>query len=341
MPSPGNDTLTPVELVGSGLAATCCAKLIQRSGITCVTRPTNRSKAPTVMLSRPTQNLLIDIFERADLFEGLLPIRERVVTWGPNAKPLTLPHEAVVVSEDELLGRLQLEHPDTTPSGGADENWTIYSARPLPPPAHERHFGSRMATATSVDLLSSSASHTCWVESLDSGWLFLIPNRSEGWLLAVGGSPAELLDQSTCVAPQIGAVHSTAAEFSCQPRIAEPLCGNDWVACGTAAVSFDPICGDGTGNAAREAILACAAIRAIMKGADLHSVLSHYRLRLQAGLIRHLHAVRTFYDSGGSSSWWVEQVKAAENGLDWGRSLSDAVHPPRFRLRGFSLEPAK
>ena len=293
------------------------------------------------MLSQSTQNLLIDIFESPDLFEGLLPIRERVVKWGRNAKPLTLPHEAVVVSEDELLLRLQSEHPDTSPSGAPNENWSIYSARPLPHPAHERHFGSRMAAATPVDLLSSAANHTCWVESLDSGWLFLIPNRSQGWLLAVGGSPAELLDQSTCVSSQIGAVPSTSAEFSCQPRIAEPLCADHWVACGTAAVSFDPICGDGTGNAAREAILACAAVRAVMEGADPQSVLSHYRLRVQAGLIRHLHAVRAFYDSGGSSLWWTEQVQAAESGLEWGRSLSDSVHPPQFRLRGFSLEAAE
>ena len=340
MPSPGNHTLAPVELVGSGLAATCCARLMQNSGVDFLTRPTKRSKSPTVMLSQATQNLLIDIFEKADLFEGLLPIRERVVKWGPKATPLTLPHEAVVVSEDELLVRLQSERPDAAPSGGADESWTIYSARPLPNPSQERHFGSRMATASPVDLLSSSRSHTCWIESLESGWLFLIPNRNQGWLLAVGGSPAELLDQSTCVSSQIGAVYPTAAEFSCQPKIAEPLCADRWVACGTAAVSFDPICGDGTGNAAREAILACAAVRAAREGADPQSVLSHYRLRLQAGLIRHLHAARAFYLSGGSNPWWTDQIKAAENGLEWGRSLSDAVHPPRFRLRGFSLEPA-
>ena len=35
-----------------------------------------------------------------------------------------------------------------------------------------------------------------------------------------------------------------------------------WLACGTAAMAFDPLCGDGTAHAIREAILASAVIRA-------------------------------------------------------------------------------
>jgi len=46
------------------------------------------------------------------------------------------------------------------------------------------------------------------------------------------------------------------------------LRGPDWLACGTAAVAFDPICGDGTAQAMREAILGCAVITAIGEGGD-------------------------------------------------------------------------
>ena len=41
------------------------------------------------------------------------------------------------------------------------------------------------------------------------------------------------------------------------------MCGPGWLSCGTAALSFDPICGDGTGHAVREGILAAAVIFAV------------------------------------------------------------------------------
>jgi flavin-dependent dehydrogenase len=66
-------------------------------------------------------------------------------------------------------------------------------------------------------------------------------------------------------------------EFSASPRIPAPLCGPGWLACGSAAMGFDPICGDGTAHAVREAILALAVIR----GGD-HGMPAHYEARLTA-----------------------------------------------------------
>ena len=45
-----------------------------------------------------------------------------------------------------------------------------------------------MASAVPVTLKENSDPARCWIESLEDGWLFLIP----GWLLAVG-APAEAL----------------------------------------------------------------------------------------------------------------------------------------------------
>jgi len=97
--------------------------------------------------------------------------------------------------------------------------------------------------------------------------LFLIPNApASGWLLAVGGTAEALLGRSQLIAPEIAAFGSTSAGFPAYARIASPLCAPDWLALRTAAIAFDPICGDGTAHAVREAILTSAVIRALANG---------------------------------------------------------------------------
>jgi hypothetical protein len=110
------------------------------------------------------------------------------------------------------------------------------------------------------------------------------------------------------------------------------------LACGTAALGFDPLCGDGAGHAVREAILASAAVRAMVEGADVESVLAHYRSRLVAGFHRHLKLCEEFYRTGGEGSWWEEQLAATIGGVEWCQSLRFDAPQYRYRLNGFSLE---
>ena len=58
------------------------------------------------MLSQSTQALIADVFHRDDLFEGLPLIEHRIVAWGPDSKPVALPHSSVLVSEQDLSARL-------------------------------------------------------------------------------------------------------------------------------------------------------------------------------------------------------------------------------------------
>jgi hypothetical protein len=103
-------------------------------------------------------------------------------------------------------------------------------------------------------------------------------------------------------------------------------------------MAFDPICGDGTANAVREAILASAVIRGIAAGDDPARLLAHYRNRLIAGMQKHLALCAEFYRTGGSGAWWREELDAMHAGFIWcGDELAAhaAVH---YRLRGFELE---
>jgi hypothetical protein len=210
---------------------------------------------------------------------------------------------------------------------------------PLPAAAAEHRFGSRNASAPQVELKLTAEPAACWVESIEDGWLFLIASApGSGWLLSVGLRPHELLDQSRLIREQIAGFQPAAAQFAASPRIAAPLAEPGWIACGTAAMAFDPLCGDGTAHAVREAILATAVIGAAARGDDPGRLMAHYEARLTAGFRRHLAHCLEYYASGCRGPWWESEAKSVAQGLDWcGRRLS-AHATFQYRLDGFELK---
>jgi hypothetical protein len=327
-----------VLIRGEGVAASCCAHLLSRGGLPSIVETGDRPRVPAIMLGEATQKLLADVFDRRDLFDGLPRINKRIVAWGQNSAPIALPHSAVVISEEGLLDRIQSGLPRPNPSSGREPAWTIFAARPLPRSSEEHHFGSRMASASAVKLKAGCDPGACWIEALDHGWLFLLPGGDRAWLLSVGDSAETLLAQSLLISEQIAETSASRGTFPSHPRIAEPLCEPGWLACGTAALGFDPLCGDGTGNAIREAILASAVVRAGIDGADVDALVAHYRNRLVAGFKRHLEACREFYQAGHSGPWWDQELNSLDRGLEWCARRLESVPGFRFRLSGFALE---
>ena len=329
----------PVWIRGEGIAAACCAHLLDQAGMGAVVESAARTNVPAIMLTGATQHLLQDVFERNDMFAGVPVIDRRIVAWGPGSRPLTLPHSSVVISEQTLLDRIRPQLVGQADQDTQEPGWRILTARPLPAASVERQFGSRIATASAVKLKTGHDAHACWIESLDDGWLFLLPiDENRAWLLSVGGLPDKLLGGSRLVGDQIVEVHASGGRFPAHPRIADPLCGEGWLACGTAALGFDPLCGDGAGNAVREAILGSAAVRAIADGADVPAVLAHYRARLLGGFQRHLEICREFYSRGRCGDWWDQEMAALQSGIEWSREQLADAPASRYRLNGFALE---
>lgn len=313
--------------------------LLGAAGVAIRMEATARARVPAVMLGPASQSLLADVFARPDLLPGLWPIRRRVVAWG-SAAPVDLPHRALVVSEQELLARLQamiaLENADTA----VEADWTLHCSRPADG-APLRGFGTRLAAATQVKLSPLADAQACLVESVPGGWLFLLPVDGEtAWLLSAGEPAETLLGQSRLVAPSIAKLLAAGGTFPAYPRIAESLCGERWLACGSAALGFDPLCGDGTGHALREAILACAVIQAAERGIAPDDLQQEYRLRLWAGFGRHLEHCQQFYATGGTSDWWRSEGEHLRQGRDWIAARNSPGQLGRFRLNGFALERA-
>jgi hypothetical protein len=328
-----------VFIRGESVAACCCASLLKKAGVPFRRESVSRPKLPAIMIGETAQRVLGDIFPEIDLFEGLPRIRKRVVKWGAQAEALALPHSGVVVSEQTLLNRIEPLLARAPQGESAIPDWTIFSSRPLPAPSEEIQFGSRVAAAATVKLKPGCDPEASWVEALPHGWLFMLPNEENGWLLSVGGDAETLLAESSLLASRILSVQGETRTFACHPRVAEPLCGPGWMACGSAALGFDPLCGDGSGYAAREAILAAAVVRAALDGAENGGLLAHYRGRLLAGFAKHLEVCAEFYRSGYGGPWWDEQKSAAEEGLAWCQAQRAGVSGFQYRLSGFSLEP--
>src|ERR1700704_1110254 len=119
-----------VLIRGDGVAASCCAYLLARSGRRVAVQPVGRTPLPAILLSEAAQQLICSVFERSDLFRGLPAIRTRIVAWGPDAAPVALAHSAVVLSERELLVRLA--PPEVCDQAGEPTRWTIHTSSPLP-----------------------------------------------------------------------------------------------------------------------------------------------------------------------------------------------------------------
>jgi hypothetical protein len=318
-------SMTSVAIQGQGVAARCCALLLQRGGI--AVSPEEhppRGRVPALVVSHATQRLMADVLEQPGLFAGLPGVERRVVLWGANAEPVALPHSAAVISEESLVTRL----PAPTP-GKAGADWTILASGATSAVKHQ--FGTRQASVFPAEIRSSESS--CWVESLAMGWLFLIP----GWLIAVGGDQRTLLEQSRLVAPQIRSLGDPIGMYPAAPRVADPLCGLSWLACGSSAMAFDPICGDGTGNAVREAILAAAVIRAAARGEPTSRLMAHYRARLIAAFQKHLQLCFGYYRAANTGPWWEEQISALECGLTWCEGQLASAPPFQYRLQGYDL----
>ncbi|MEO8099676.1 MAG: hypothetical protein ABI811_18400 [Acidobacteriota bacterium] len=341
--------MTGITIRGDGIAAACCSHILTQAGIATSWDRLDRSRLPVIMLSGAALTLMGDVFGPMQGFSQLHRIRRRVVSWGPDSKPVTMAHAAVVVSEQFLLHAVATklaQNRGNPPQMQGASQWEILTATPLPPATQEHNFGLRRATAIAVTLRDRADSSACWVESVKDGWLFLIPNGTKsGYLLAVGDSPENLLDASSLIAKRIEQLGERAGEFPANPRLHWPLCGPGplsgpgWLACGSAAMAFDPLCGDGTAHAIREAILASAVIQAIAKGTDPGPLLSHYQARLTAGLSRHLTLCEEFYRTGSEGDWWKREWRSMQQGAAWCAGKVGDFPAFRYQLNGFELHP--
>lgn len=328
-----------VRVTGNGIAAYAAGHLLKRGQTVVSLTPGPVRPSPVVLLSTATQILLRDVFEDPLLFENPHVIRRRVVRWGGSeAQTISVPHSGVAVTESQLLTRLAAKHNALSDELPESPAWTIACARTASEEPR-RHFGTRTASSYPVTLENKADAAACYVESVQSGWLFLLPFGGNRASLLCVGAESDVLKESTLVVPQIAEIGGKISSFPAHPSILSRLAAPGIIACGAAAMTFDPLCGEGMGNSIREAILGSAVVRSALRGGDVSHLVDHFQACLRRGFLRHLEACNTFYSAGPRGEWWQAQQNQTRDGIDWIKH-----HPPaepfHFRLIGFDLEAA-
>lgn len=329
-----------IAILGDGISARCCTRLLERSGIRVSVDTRQRSGNPAVMLSEATLNLLNDCLGERLPTDQYHPITRRIVAWGDN-DAVSIKHSGIALGAHQLNKLL----PQPVSGIGADTaaDFRVFAATPFPESSHQS-FGKRIGSSAEVVLLCKEESNACWIESLDSGWIFLIPTaHGQGWLLGVGAELDTLLSRSRYLQRRVVVAQPARAIFETAPRMLNRLSGPNWLACGTQAIAFDPICGDGTGQAAREAILAAAVIQALADRdcaeTSCDKILTHYHSLLLASMRRHLRLCAQFYTSGGCTPWWQQQVSDLIKGFEWCSAQLEKLPEPKYELHNFRLIP--
>ena len=342
------ETKPAILLEGDGMAAVCVARLLSDAHVECIWQPNPRPKLAAILLGEQTQRLLRELFPSTeehpgDLFESFVRVKRRIVLWGNAPQPLELPHSGVVAPEGELLRRLWERVPalpayDEAPHQQA--SWHVQTTRSDAAPGAERSFGDRRASFARVELRAGIAPDACWVESVPHGWLFLLAlGGRDATLIAVGENTEALLLSSRLVAGQISGIVTHHASVAAYPRLTETLAGTRHITCGSAAMSFDPLCGEGAGNAVREAFLAAAVIRASLLGHSSRDLSAHYTDRLRRGFLRHLQICLQFYSTGGTGEFWQMEAASLLAGMQDVAEMVELEPAMHFRLVDRDLIP--
>jgi hypothetical protein len=318
-----------VKILGDGVAARTAAWLLGQAGIGTRQEATPRPPLPAILLSGATRNLMRDLFADRQLLRQLPAVTHRQVAWSGQTDPPLLEHHAYATNEVELL--------EAIPQGklaSIEPPFVLQAQRPLAEGVAEHRFGDR--TARLANFRQRTTDRVCQMEATPAGWLFTIPqNEQQGWLIAVGASIESQLAESRLIAKSVDSYAAESGSFASSPRLAWPLTGEGWIACGSAAAAFDPVSGEGTAYALREAILAAAVIK---EGAS-YNAREHYEGRLLAAFGKHLALCRNYYASGPHYDWWAHQTAELDRGLDWCRTTLAAQPEARYRLVDTSLMP--
>lgn len=335
-----------VLIQGDGIAAVCLARLLSDAGLDYNLEHQPRPKVASVLLSRQSELLLRSIFPETpehglDLFDGYARITTRIVRWGEASDEVALPHHGIVVPEGDLLKRLWSRVPNPARHSGLGlfPPWicSTHSGAAIGP---EYVCGSRIARFAQVRLSPQAEASSCWIESVPAGWLFLLADgMGNGTLIAVGDQVDALLATSNTVARRLANVTTAGATASVAPLKRERFFRGHMLACGGAAMRFDPLCGEGAGHAAREAFLAAAVLIGMARGESEARLLEHYKTRLDHAFYRHLQLCFQFYSTGGTGEFWSAQASALRAGLiHLGQNLPQ-IASSRYRLIDRDLVP--
>jgi hypothetical protein len=325
----------PALVVGRGVAAATVAFRLATAGRPVTLQaggPRGASPAPRLVLSAATASLIADVFGAGPgLFDDAHPFDARLVVRNDGTAPEVVRGPGVVVAGDRLsrslirvlvtgaAGRFTVtcDEQCVTQRGGFE---LVVDARGrasdlddglIKEPRTRYQMGTRRAVSADVTLRRGAPSNACVFETTEGAWAFLAPTGTRTatvqamTLDATDDALDGVLRAAVMIPRWVETVRGVPVSFDAAPAVVDPFAGPGWLAVGDAAVAFDPLCGDGTGNAVRGAILAAAAA-GVASGEQDGGYLDYYRWRLNRTFLAHLVACERVYRSFPSQAWTAE-----------------------------------
>jgi len=337
------------HVLGSGVTALSVASLLARQHFAVTRERTSSNRGPVVVLNPVTVDLLAHLFDGVPTaLAGAHPIRFRSVRWGVDASAVTVPAPALVVPEERLVEALSKRAPNRTDESATApyDTWYVCARGRGSPRTSRRRFGQRRILAAEFTLCGPDAVSV--LENTCSGWVFMAPTGPRRAVVQAAvpeESPhserglLDLVAETQDIAARIGEVLSDVTVADGSPSLAPWLVVPGAIAVGDEAVSFDPLNGDGVGQALRASILASAVLAAIAAGQEIQTCLTHYRSRLIAALARHLRGCERYYRTAAFSQAWAPQLADTAEGIADLETQLARLPPFAFGLRERSLVP--
>jgi hypothetical protein len=321
-----------VKIIGNGFAAFAALRSLEKQDIPVHIDSAGAEQSPRpipLVLDEVAARLLSELFG-SEIFRGAQQLRRRFVNWGGETRLVSQP--SLAISKSSLLTRIagtlsaqaRAEKPVET-------NWElIASERSSTPRFGKIEFGRRMTLSCEVALEPDHDPTVSRIESGSWGWMHLFPlGDRKGCLQATVPSPFsidpdELMESllAQCSTPLRRSIAGIAGFIDVQPSspaISGQVAGERTLKIGSAALRFDPLCGDGTAQSVRTGILAAASVASSSEFG--RTSVTHYERRIAATFAAHLGACSSFYRSGDFGPAWKHELSDIDRA--W-TSMSDA-----------------
>ena len=328
-----------VRVEGAGLAALCAARLLCRRSFEVRLDRAQAGPGRVAAVPAATIALLCDIWDaRVGALTPGVPVQSRRVAWEAGA-PALVDHPALVLDTGALctaLARLLPE--ETLRADAAEADWTIRADGSRGGP----RLGLRHAVFAHAE--AAAARGETRVSAVAGAWLFSAPHPAGGTLiLACAPEKTALTDCAERLrgwlaeaglegaARSLGAVGAPAPVA---PRYQPASQSARALPAGDALIALDPLRGDGTGHAARGALLAQACIGAVEDGGDPERIHAHFRERMRAVWVSHLTGCAEAYARARGAPYWAGEIAAMRGAL----AAENDFAPFNYELRGRGLE---
>jgi flavin-dependent dehydrogenase len=325
------------RIVGAGPAGLSCAMQLRAWGWDVEVCSAAGAVRPVVVLNEVTHTLLAQIWGD-DLAEaaGAHALVARTVAWVPDELPSVIEQAAWAVPLADLTGLMTLRASQAgvrfLPAEASQANgpheagiWVVQaSGRGSMPPGDVITFGQRRALSAPVRLMKGAPEQHGLLESVPGGWLFVIPTgQGEGVLQAMSAQPfadatatlQALLKRSRLARWGIADWLDEAVQYAAMPRVHKQPARPGQIVIGDAALTQDPLSGEGIGTGVRSAVLAAAVMQASDGVHRAPDAIAHYNKRLAYAAHAHVGRCLGLYGQAMAAAHWQGEIQRMHTGL--------------------------